>query len=69
MITLNEIEKYQLFCLEFYKIRQQISGKSALEDFEKYNVFDFIASGYEVLHTQSIEYAVTQIMDYIERQK
>jgi hypothetical protein len=30
---------------------------------------DYIASGYEVLHTQSIEYVVEQIIFYIKSRK
>ncbi len=67
--NLNKIEKYQLFCLENYKFAQKISGISALKEFEKYKVFSFISSGYEVLHTQSMEYAVKEIIDYIEKKK
>ena len=48
---------------------QKISGLSALKEFENHKVFSFIASGYEVLHTQSIEYAVKQIINYIERKR
>ena len=53
MSKLNKIEKYQLFCLEMYKIKRNITGKVALEEFETYDVFSFIRAGYEVLHTQA----------------
>lgn len=66
MSELNKIEKYQLFCLEMYKIEKDINGKVALEEFETYDVFSFITSGYEALHTQSLDYTIIQISDYIK---
>jgi len=66
MSELNKIEKYQLFCLEMYKIKRNLTGKVALKEFERYDVFSFISAGYEVLHTQSLDYAISQIIEYIE---
>lgn len=69
MIELSEIEKFQLFCLENYKVSQNISGKQALEVFKKQDVFSFLASGYEVLHTQSIKYILDDIIEFINHNK
>jgi hypothetical protein len=69
MIKLNKIEKFQLFCLENYKTTKNISGKSALHTFERKHVFNFLAIGYEVLHTQSSNYIIEEIIDFIERRK
>lgn len=66
---INKIEKFQVFCLEMYRFTKNISGISALKEFEQYDVFSFITSGYEVLHTQSLQYTINQIIDYIEHQK
>ena len=66
MSKLNKIEKYQLFCLEMYKTEKKITGKVALKEFEAYDVFSFISTGYEVLHTQSLDYTIAQISGYIE---
>ena len=69
MIRLNKIEKFQLFCLENYRLSKNIPGKKALCDFEHKGVFDFLAEGYEVLHTQGILYIVKEINDFLERRK
>ena len=69
MFELKKIEKFQLFCLEAYKLEKKNSGVTALNEFEKYNVFDFLSSGYEVLHTQSLDYTVKEIITYLESQK
>jgi len=44
--------------MEAYKNEKGISGAEALLDFKKYNVFNFLESGFEVLHTQSKKYII-----------
>lgn len=69
MITLNKIQQFELFCLENYKISKGLTGKSALNDFKKYHVFNYLATGYDVLHTQGRNYIIAEINDFIERRK
>jgi len=69
MIKLNKIQQFELFCLENYKIAKGITGKSALRDFKQYHVFNFLSSGYDVLHTQGKNYIVSEINDFIEQRK
>lgn len=66
MISLSEIEKFQLFCLENYKLRKNISGQNALEVFEKQGVFQFLESGFDVLHTQGINYIMAEIFELLK---
>jgi Protein of unknown function (DUF3791) len=65
MIRLSEIQKFQLFCLENYKLRNKISGQNALEVFEKQGVFQFLENGFDVLHTQGINYILDEIYELI----
>ncbi|MBP1676983.1 MAG: hypothetical protein H6Q20_1542 [Bacteroidetes bacterium] len=69
MISLNKVQQFQIACLEGYKIFKKKSGKKALNDFQTYGVFEFIETGYEVLHTQSIDYVVAEIDDFIKHRK
>ena len=69
MNRLDRIQQFQLFCLECYRSEKHISGLSALSDFKKYNVFDYLASGFEVLHTQGKNYLIADINDYIMLRK
>lgn len=69
MVKLNNIEKFQLFCLENYKTFINISGEKALHDFESNKVFDFLAQGYEVMHTQSAKYIVDEIIVFIKNNR
>ncbi len=67
MIKINKIEQFQLFCLENYKFSKGISGEIALGYFKQYQVFEYISESYDVLHTQSKIFIVSDINDFIER--
>ena len=62
---LTPVQSFQLFCLESYRSAKGISGIKALNDFKQARVFDLLASGFEVLHTQSKNYLLTEITEYI----
>ena len=62
---LNPEQSFQLFCLESYRSAKSISGLKAFTEFKQAKVFDFLTSGYEVLHTQSKNYLIAEITDYI----
>ncbi len=64
---LTPIQSFQLFCLESYRSAKGISGLKALRDFKRARVFDLLASGFEVLHTQSKNYLIAEITEYINR--
>ena len=62
---LNPVQSFQLFCLENYRSAMDISGGQALREFKKSKVFDYLALGYEVLHTQSKHYILNELNQYI----
>lgn len=62
---LTPVQSFQLFCLESYRSAKDISGIKALNDFKQARVFDLLASGFEVLHTQSQNYLLAEITEYI----
>jgi hypothetical protein len=41
----------------------------ALSDFRNYDVFSYLSSGYDVLHTQGKNFIVTDIQDFIKKHK
>ena len=69
MDKLNKIQQFQLFCLESYRSNNNISGIMALKEFREFKVFDYLAAGYDVLHTQSENYILSDINDYLKRRK
>ena len=60
---------FYAFCLEKYKDFSKISAEETLLIFRKYNVFDFLREGFEVLHTQGESYIVGTIDLFIKTQK
>ena len=63
---MNAIQSFQLFCLESYRNAKGISGKKALNEFKKADVFSFLSESYDLLHTQSQNYIVSEIKRYIK---
>ena len=66
MENLNKIQQFQLFCIESYRNERQLSGLEALKLFKKYKVFEYLAEGYEVLHSQGRNFIIDDIEKFIE---
>ncbi|MBC2579159.1 DUF3791 domain-containing protein [Clostridium sp. DJ247] len=62
---MDKIIDFTVFCLESYKQAHNMSGKSALKVFNDNNVFDYIKSFYDVLHSTGEGYIVEDIDMYI----
>ena len=67
----NEMENedkllaFKIFCLESYKAVHKLTGKTAFDLFNKYQVFEYIESTYDVLHSTGRLYIVSDIDEYI----
>lgn len=66
---LNNIQGFQLFCLENYRSSTGITGHDALLEFQQKKVFEYLSAGFDVLHTQGVNYILADIKDYIKRRK
>ena len=55
--------------LETYKNAKHLTGKQVAELFIRYNVWEYVYSCYEVLHTTGANYIVEDIDLYIEARK
>ncbi len=64
---LTPTQSFQLFCLESYRSTNGVTAKKALTDFKRYNVFGFLESGYDVLHSQSQHYILSEIELFIKQ--
>lgn len=61
---------FKVFCLTAYKTKHELSGQKAFELFQKYGVFSYLESCYDVLHTTGRDYLIEDIEKYIQaRQK
>ena len=53
------------FCIEQFKDAQKISGKEAMEILLNHGVIDYLTRNYEVLHTQSPQWLLEEINEFI----
>lgn len=57
------------FCLENYKDHIDANAEETLSLFNKYNVLDYLNDVFDTLHTQSKEYIMSEIDNYINKRK
>ena len=62
---MDKVLDFKVFCLESYKSVHNLTGKVALEIFKKFNVFDYIDTYYDSLHSTGRLYIVSDIDEYI----
>lgn len=61
---------FKAFCFEAYKSYHKLKGIETMDLFKKYNVFHYLTTCYDVLHTTGREYIIEDIDIYIKaRQK
>lgn len=60
---------FMIYCVEQYKTAKRLSGKQISELFSKYQVWDYIYSCFEALHTTGTNYIIEDIDLYIEASK
>lgn len=61
----DTIPLFLSFCIEQYKVHKSISGKQAMELLSASGTLDYLESNYEVLHTQSPQWLIEEIDEYI----
>mgnify|MGYP003552873159 FL=1 len=60
---------FMVYCTEQYKSAKKLSGKQVSELFNRYQVWDYIYSCFEALHTTGANYIVDDIDLYIEERR
>lgn len=61
--------KFMIYCAEQYKFAKHLTGKELAAIFTQYNVWEYIYSCYEALHTTGANYIIQDIDSYIALQK
>lgn len=69
MSKLSKIQEFTIFCMEAYKTKYELSGADVLNLFQKFDIFTYLETGYEVLHTQSMNYIVSEINELMKNRK
>lgn len=62
----KKINDFIIFCLEYYKQKNNLTGKEAYDIFERYGVFDYLHEGYDVLHTQGKDWLINDIEEFLK---
>ena len=61
----KKINDFVLFCIEYYKTENRLSGKEVYDLFKRYGVIEYLEEGYEMLHTQGKEWLMKDINDFL----
>jgi len=62
---MDKLLAFKVFCLENYKTAHNMTGKAALDIFQKFQVLDYINSYYDILHSNGRLFIISDIDDYI----
>lgn len=65
----QDIAYFVSFCIEQYKKAKGITGSEAVMQLDKYHVLEYLAEHYEVLHTQSRQWILEEIDEFIRLRK
>lgn len=60
---------FYIFCTENYRLKKNMEAIDVLALFQKNDVYNFLSSNYDVLHSQSEEYILNEIGIYINNQQ
>lgn len=69
MTKIQDISYFVSFCIEQYKNAHHLTGEEAMRQLDKYGVLDYLVEHYEILHTQSHQWILTDIEDFINIRK
>ena len=64
-----DIAYFLSFCIEQYKTEKGISGADAVQVLKLYGVLEYLAENFDVLHTQSKQWLLADIDEFIHIRK
>lgn len=65
----KDIMYFVCFCIEQYKKYKNMEGREVSVLFNEKGVTKYLADNFEVLHTQSRQWLIEEIDEYLENQK
>lgn len=65
----QDVSFFISFCIEQYKNAKGISGEKAMLIFSKYNVMEYLQDFFDVLHTQSHQWILADIDEFISKRR
>lgn len=64
-----DIAYFLSFCIEQYKNEKGMDGVEAMRILDKYGVLEYLRDHFEILHTQSRQWILSDIDDFINMRK
>lgn len=65
----QDIAYFISFCIEQYKNAKDLSGEEVMQEFSKYGVLEYLRDFFDVLHTQSYQWLLANIDEFINLRK
>lgn len=65
----QDIAYFISFCIEQYKNTKGLSGEEVMQEFSKYGVLEYLRDFFDVLHTQSYQWLLANIDEFINLRK
>lgn len=65
----QDIAYFLSFCIEQYKNMKGMNGAEVMKTFAEYGVLEYLNTHFEILHTQSRQWIVEDIDDFILTRK
>ncbi len=65
----KDVALFVAFCIEEYGAAKGMNGEQVLDLFSKYGLVDYLSEFYDVLHTQSRQWLIEEIDEFIEIRK
>lgn len=65
----KDIAFFVAFCIEEYRAAKGLTGEQTIDLFEKYGVTDHLNKCFEPLHTQSRQWLIAEIDEFIDIRK
>ncbi len=69
METKQDVAYFMAFCIEQYKNAKGLTGEQAAQTLDKYGVLEYLEEFYDVLHTQSHQWILEDIDEFINIRK
>lgn len=64
-----DIAYFVSFCIEQYKVHISATGGEVMSIFDRYGVTEYLSANFDVLHTQSRQWLLEEIDDFIQQRK
>ncbi|MBQ8937527.1 MAG: DUF3791 domain-containing protein [Bacteroidaceae bacterium] len=65
----QDIAYFVSFCIEQYKHAKGLTGEQAMRELDKYGVLEYLEEHFEILHTQSHQWILEDIDEFINIRK